>query len=278
MSNEFPIEELYACDRCGTELPGDLMAFMDNGEVLCPDCYDDVSQDSILNSAQNNFIPLGVALDYAFNRLRFIRNLPPDLGRKFISSLNSGIDPLADPNLMRQTKGLKIKNFNAIVVKTANTNLSSICCMGIVFVRDGKIIGKYHSLVRPEPDYYQWHCQSAPWMKPEDTKNAPTFKKAWNKIRNNLKDDEPFVAYNASLTEQCMKTAFNTFKMEDRGFLFCDILKASKNYFGQRLPDFRLKTVASACGYELSDNHNAIDEAEACAAITLRTMPVSALL
>lgn len=75
-----------------------------------------------------------------------------------------------------------------------------------------------------------------------------------------------------------MKAAFNKFKMEGREFQFCDILSAARNFFGHDLPDFRIRTVASACGYELKDSHNALEEAEACAAITLRTMPVSVIL
>lgn len=41
MSNEFPYEELYGCSHCGVELPGDLMVWMDDGEILCEECYDE---------------------------------------------------------------------------------------------------------------------------------------------------------------------------------------------------------------------------------------------
>lgn len=174
-------------------MPGDLMVFMDNGEVLCPDCYEKLS----MTSDPRGDATFSSAIDYALRKLEFIQNLPPELASKFIGSIKAGIDPLSDRGLMLQTSGLKIRNFNALVVKTANTELSSICCMGIVFVRDGKVVDRYHSMIKPEPDYYQWHCQSVPWMNEEITGNVPAFRKSWNKIRNKLKGDVPFVAYNA---------------------------------------------------------------------------------
>jgi len=40
MSHEYPAEELTACTCCGIEMPQDMMTFLDDGQVLCPDCYD----------------------------------------------------------------------------------------------------------------------------------------------------------------------------------------------------------------------------------------------
>ena len=36
-----------------------------------------------------------------------------------------------------------IRNFNAIDFETANENPSSVCSVGIVFVRDGEIVVRY---------------------------------------------------------------------------------------------------------------------------------------
>lgn len=46
MSHEFRTEELFECDRCGALLPGDIMVWLDNGEIYCEDCYEDLCRES----------------------------------------------------------------------------------------------------------------------------------------------------------------------------------------------------------------------------------------
>ena len=41
---------------------------------------------------------------------------------------------------------------------------------------------------------------------------------------------------------------------------------------GTELPNHRLETVASRCGYDLTQHHHALADAEACAAIALRIL------
>ena len=48
-----------------------------------------------------------------------------------------------------------MKDFAAIDFETANECPSSVCSVGIVVVRDGRIQDRFYSLIHPEPDYYQ---------------------------------------------------------------------------------------------------------------------------
>lgn len=45
-------------------------------------------------------------------------------------------------------------NFTAIDFETANNERSSVCSVGVVIVRDGEIVDKFCSLIKPEPEYY----------------------------------------------------------------------------------------------------------------------------
>lgn len=45
MSHEFRTEELFECDRCGALLPGDIMVWLDNGEIYCEDCYEELCRE-----------------------------------------------------------------------------------------------------------------------------------------------------------------------------------------------------------------------------------------
>ena len=53
-----------------------------------------------------------------------------------------------------------MNNFAAIDFETANHNRSSVCSVGIVIVREGRIVDKIYRLIRPEPEWYSyWHTQ-----------------------------------------------------------------------------------------------------------------------
>ena len=49
---------------------------------------------------------------------------------------------------------LMLEDFAAIDFETANRKLTSICAVGVVVVRGGKLCDIYYHLVRPEPEYY----------------------------------------------------------------------------------------------------------------------------
>ena len=46
-----------------------------------------------------------------------------------------------------------MKDFAAIDFETANNERSSVCSVGIVIVRNGEIVDKFYSLIKPEPEY-----------------------------------------------------------------------------------------------------------------------------
>ena len=47
-----------------------------------------------------------------------------------------------------------MQDFTAIDFETANNEKSSVCSIGIVIVRNGEIVEKFYSLIKPEPEYY----------------------------------------------------------------------------------------------------------------------------
>ena len=50
-----------------------------------------------------------------------------------------------------------MKDFAAIDFETANGKRTSVCSVGVVIVRNGKIVKKIYRLIRPCPNYYtQW--------------------------------------------------------------------------------------------------------------------------
>lgn len=156
----------------------------------------------------------------------------------------------------------ELKDFAAIDFETANFERSSICSVGIVIVRNGEIVDSFYSLIRPEPNYYNNFCSNIHGLCQQDTDNAPFFPKVWAEIELRIKG-LPFVAYNKSYVEACLKAVFRTYQMDCPNYVFYDTLTISRHKLIE-LPNYHLVTVAAACGYKIK-NYNALSYAEASA-------------
>ena len=159
-------------------------------------------------------------------------------------------------------------DFAAIDFETANEYPSSVCSVGIVVVRGGKVVDRFYSLIHPEPEYYQWFCMRVHGLCREDTEYAPVFPEVWSKIEL-LIEGLPLVAHNARFDEGCLKAVFRVYRMDYPDYIFLDTLSASRKHFGFSLPNHKLDTVSAACGYDLRNHHHALADAEACAAIAI---------
>lgn len=166
-----------------------------------------------------------------------------------------------------------MKNFVAIDFETANGNRSSVCAVGIIVVRDGSMVDSFYSLIRPEPNYYEWFCQEVNGLGPNDTDTAPTFPSVWNELMRHIEPyfpmmaqgEAPFVAHNASFDRGCLQAVFQTYGMDYPDYQFLCTRVAASHHFGKELPNQKLPTVAEACGYNLKNHHHALADAEACA-------------
>ena len=162
-------------------------------------------------------------------------------------------------------------DFAAIDFETANECPSSVCSVGVVVVRGGCITDTFYSLIHPEPEYYKWFCQRVHGLSEADTDDAPVFPFVWEKVAP-LIEGLPLVAHNARFDEGCLKAAFRVYQMDYPGYRFYDTLAASRRHFGWRLENHQLQTVAAACGYDLTNHHHALADAEACAHIAMHIM------
>ncbi len=162
-------------------------------------------------------------------------------------------------------------DFSAIDVETANECPSSVCSVGVVIVRGGVITDRFYSLIHPEPEYYQWFCMRVHGLCREDTEDSPVFPEVWSKIEK-LIEGLPLVAHNARFDEGCLKAVHRVYQMDYPDYVFYDTLAASRYHFGHRLPNHRLETVSAACGYDLTNHHHALADAEACAHIAMNLL------
>lgn len=106
-----------------------------------------------------------------------------------------------------------MKNFAAIDFETANSHRSSVCSVGIVVVRNGKITTTAYKLIRPVPNYYSYFNTQIHGITAGDTANAQPFPEVWREIEP-LIEGLPLVAHNSQFDEGCLKAAFSVYNME----------------------------------------------------------------
>ena len=104
-----------------------------------------------------------------------------------------------------------MKDFAAIDFETANSERSSVCSVGVIIVRGGEIVDSFYSLIKPEPDYYNYWCQQVHGLCSRDTDGAPMFPDVWAKIEPMIQG-LPLVAHNSPFDEGCLKAVFRTYQ------------------------------------------------------------------
>lgn len=155
-----------------------------------------------------------------------------------------------------------MKDFAAIDFETANRHSSSVCSVGVVVVRDGKITQKYYKLIHPAPNYYHPINVKVHGLTREDTDSADYFPEVWAEVEQII-EGLPLVAHFARFDEGCLKAAFQRYGMTYPDYNFYCTCVASRRTFGHLLPNHKLDTVAARCGYDLKNHHHALADAEA---------------
>lgn len=164
-----------------------------------------------------------------------------------------------------------MKDFVAIDFETANGERSSVCSVGVVVVRDGDVVDSFYSLIKPAPNYYAWFCQQVHGLSEADTCNAPLFPQVWSHIAPRI-EGLALVAHNARFDESCLRAVHEHYGLVYPEYEFHDTLWASRQTFGKTLSNHQLHTVAEACGYDLTNHHHALADAQACAQIAMKIL------
>lgn len=160
-------------------------------------------------------------------------------------------------------------DFAAIDFETANGQRSSVCSIGVVIVRDGKIVDKFYSLIKPIPNYYIYQTTKVHGLTCKDTDDQPSFPIVWDNIKERIAG-LPLVAHNRSFDESCLKAVFEKYNMEYPNYTFYCTLAASRRSLN--IPSHQLHLSAAACGYNMNNHHNALADAEACAWIAMKLL------
>ena len=157
-------------------------------------------------------------------------------------------------------------DFTAIDFETANSSSASACSVGLVKVRDGRVVDKVSWLIRPplgHDDFWEWNTRIH-GIVAADVADALL----WTEQLPDLvafADDDILVAHSAGFDMAVIAAACEATFVETPSFRYaCSLQIARKTY---HLDSYRLPVAAMAAGFEDFQHHQALADAEACAAI-----------
>lgn len=157
-------------------------------------------------------------------------------------------------------------NFTALDFETANSHPSSACSVGLVRVRDGVVVDRAYWLINPPPT----HAAFLPFnIKIHGITAAMVADaRAWQDQLSELTEfigDDIAVAHNASFDMGVIRSACaETITPTPRLHYLCSLQVSRKTY---EISSHRLPLAAEAAGFGEFAHHDALADAEACAAI-----------
>jgi DNA polymerase-3 subunit epsilon len=157
-------------------------------------------------------------------------------------------------------------NFTAIDFETANSSSASACSVGLVKVSDGRIVDRASWFIRPpagHDHFTEWNTRIH-GIVAGDVADALLWHQQLDDIVA-FADGDHLVAHNARFDMGVINGACAASLIETPSFAYaCSLQIARKTY---TLDSYRLPVAAMAAGFEHVAHHDALADAEACAAI-----------
>ena len=159
-------------------------------------------------------------------------------------------------------------NFTAIDFETANSSSASACSVGLVKVVDGRVVDKANWFIRPPlgHDFFnEWNTRIH-GIVAGDLAGAALWSEQLDDIVA-FADGDHLVAHNAGFDMGVINGGCAASAIETPSFSYaCSLQIARKTY---HLDSYKLPVAAMAAGFEDFAHHDALADAEACAAIVV---------
>lgn len=159
-------------------------------------------------------------------------------------------------------------DFVAIDFETANSMRSSVCSIGIVKVKNGKIEEEIHTLINPLSEFHYYNTKIhgiTEYM----VHDAPTFEEYWPNFKQYI-DDETIIAHNASFDIGVLRDSLKRIHEIEPNFQYGCSYRIAKKVW-PNLYNHKLSTVANYLSISLR-HHDALEDARASALITLEAL------
>lgn len=160
-------------------------------------------------------------------------------------------------------------DFIAIDFEIANRNYNSACSLGLIFVKNNKIIDQKYFVIKPPTDVMDPEMTNIHGLTVDDIKDAPTFDQVWNEISYYFHNETFIIAHNARFDMNVLKNCLITYNFDIPDFNYvCNIPITTRACRGEGIPN-SLEARAKRFGVIMDEHHNALSDAKAVAELVL---------
>ncbi|SFS08507.1 DNA polymerase-3 subunit epsilon [Microbacterium sp. cf046] len=157
-------------------------------------------------------------------------------------------------------------DFTAIDFETANSSNASACAVGLVRVRDGRVVATTGWLIQPPPGHDRFFELNTRihGLRAEDVDGAKTWSEQLDDLAAFVGDDV-LVAHNAGFDMMVLRRACEATGDSYAPYRYVCSLQVSRKLYD--LESYRLPSVAAAAGFLDFPHHDPTADALACAHI-----------
>lgn len=155
-------------------------------------------------------------------------------------------------------------DFIAIDFETANKNRISACAIGLVFIKDFKIVfSKKHFIKPPNGEEFSSFHSNIHKIYEEDVEHSFTFEELWEDEFSKYFNENLIVFHNASMDLSILKNLFEHFSISNFDIDYIDTMQLAEKSGNPK----KLTELAAKFGVEIENHHDPISDAKACAMI-----------
>lgn len=155
-------------------------------------------------------------------------------------------------------------NYTVIDFELANRHPSSICAIGLCYVKNNKIVKTYYSHVRPVPFLMERGNYNIHKIHMDQLKNAPTFDQVWNEVQMYF-ENTTIIAHNIQQDSFYLREVLDYY-----GIAYPDCKMSCSFVLSKKLlhdcTSFKLDGLASYFGFQFK-HHHALEDALMCTRI-----------
>ncbi|WP_414052247.1 exonuclease domain-containing protein [Macrococcus animalis] len=161
-----------------------------------------------------------------------------------------------------------MNSFIALDFETANGSPASICSVGMVKVIDNMMTETFYTLVNPETYFSDSNIQ-VHGIHPDDIQDVPTFETVYPYMLDFI-GDLPIVAHFAQFDMKVLNASIRRyhFDMPTLSY-FCSVIMSRDTIQNH---SYSLKNMMAYYKLDFHGHHHALNDAKACAMITVRLL------
>ena len=152
-----------------------------------------------------------------------------------------------------------INDYISVDIENPNARGNSICSIGIIVVKNKKVVEQKYSLINPE-DRFDINNSNITGLNYCDVKDAPTFKEYWKNIKE-LLEKNIIVGHNITYDLTVIAKALERYDIKVPIFNYYCTLKLSRSFINSN--SYSLNNLCDLLNINLENHHNALEDAKA---------------